>query len=186
MVMMSFVLTATASGASTRDQRSVAWSKATMMHYRQMTARANGAPSPTWPRLHCEGQCPRLIRSLRAQRRSAEHAWNQIRYGADRAAVKKIIRFWFSRGGRLVLADAMTVADCENDFVASNGPSPTGDWGAWQVNYIAHSRAFGNDDASFYRTVNDPWEATQVAWRWSDHGTNFSPTWTCATIKGIA
>lgn len=172
--------------ASTKSQKAASWQKTTMMHYKQMTARANGSPSPTWPHSHCVGQCHALIVQYSHSRKSAEKAWSKIRYGTDQTAVKKIIRYWFSPEGHYVLANAFTVASCENSFVASNGPSSTGDWGAWQINYSAHSRAFGSDDTSFFRVVNDPWAATMVAYRWSAHGTNFSPTWTCGTIHGIA
>lgn len=178
MVMVVAVWPAS-SIAKSKDQRVTVWQESTMMHYRTMTARANGWTSPRWPRSRCAVRCPHMIRELRAQRRSAEHAWNQIRYGTDPMAVRKIIRFWFSRGGHWVLASAMTVANCENGFVASNGPSPTGDWGAWQIHLAAHP------DVS-EAEADDPWFATMWSWRASNHGTDFSPTWTCATINGIA
>lgn len=182
ITMLMIASFSTSSQAKSIDQRAAMWQKATMMKYRQQVARANGSPSPAWPRTHCEVQCHHLIVRYSHERLDAERAWDAIRYGTTREAVRKIIRYWF----RSRTTTAFVVAGCENDFVADNGPSPTGDWGAWQINYAAHSRAFGPDDASFFRVVNDPWEATQVAYRWSDGGTNFSPTWTCATIHGIA
>lgn len=182
ITMLMIGISSTSSLAKSLDQRAATWQKATMMHYKQQVARANGSPSPTWPHSHCGVRCHQLIVRYSHERQHAEAAWNAIRHGTDRAAVRKIIRFWF----RSATPTAYAVASCENSFVANNGPSPTGDWGVWQINYSAHSRAFGPDDASFFRVVNDPWESTQVAYRWSDHGTNFSPTWVCATIHGIA
>lgn len=181
-------LIATNAGAHTEpvkrslDQRAATWQKTTYMKWQQGVARANGSPSPHWPTSRClTVRCPLTIARLSIQRVNAEKAWNEIRYGTNKESVRKIIRYWF-RGRTSV---AFQVASCENSFNASNGPSPTGDWGAWQINYSAHSRAFGNTDDSFFRVVLDPWEATQVAFRWSSGGTNFSPTWVCATIHGI-
>lgn len=185
VLVLSLLGTATATG-KTEYHRAAAWNKATMMHYRQMTARANGSPSPRWPTSHCKGECQHLLDQYASQRLHAEKAWDQIRFGTDRTAVKKIIRYWFSKQGKLVLSHAFTVAGCENNFVAANGPSPTGDWGAWQINYAAHGREFGDGSfTAFKQATEDPWSATQIAYRWSSHGTNFSPTWTCGTIHGI-
>lgn len=170
---------ASSSQARTRDQRAAGWNKAVTMKYRQQTARANGSAAPHWPSVRCIRQCAPLIAKLARQRLSAEREWNHIRYGTDTTAVKKIIRYWFSRGGQAVLVNAFTVADCENSFVAANGPSPTGDWGAWQIHLSAHP------DVS-QAQAEDPWYSTMWSWRASSRGTDFSPTWTCATIHGLA
>lgn len=72
------------------------------------------------------------------------------------------------------LITAIAVAGAESDFGANPGPSPTGDYGDWQINHQAHPQY----DTG--RLLSDPLYNAQAAYAVSGGGTNWNP-WTTYT-----
>ncbi len=120
-----------------------------------------------------QSQC-RLANSRVKALRLAENAhWNKLRL--QPAGVKWIIRRAFWKFGKHVVHDALHVASCESNFLPSafNGA----DTGVWQINWIHHVANY---------IMRSPELSTGWAYRaYIDGGYRFSPTWVCATIKGI-
>lgn len=67
------------------------------------------------------------------------------------------------------LITAVAVAGAESDFGRNPGPSPTGDYGRWQINHQAHPNA----DTS--RLLSDTLYNAQQAYAISAGGTNWQP-----------
>jgi murein DD-endopeptidase MepM/ murein hydrolase activator NlpD len=72
------------------------------------------------------------------------------------------------------LITAVAVAGAESGFGANPGPSPTGDYGDWQINHQAHPQY----DTT--RLLSDPLYNAQAAYAVSGGGANWSP-WTTYT-----
>lgn len=132
-------------------------------------------------KLHNRWASPRNLDGCRhmAERarslRLAEHAhWKRLRL--QPAGVKWIIRRTFIRAGHDSVLLAWKIVSCESNFNVNeyNGA----DLGIWQIELSAHPEIT-------WRIATSPELSTAWAWRASDHGRNFSPTWVCATYYGI-
>lgn len=122
---------------------------------------------------HSQHICSARVASAKSLRLAEVKAWNKLRL--QPSGVKWIIRRAFWRYGSNVVDDALHVASCESNFRpnAYNGA----DTGAWQINYVHHVPD---------HIMRSPELSTGWAVRaWLDGGKRFSPTWVCATIKGI-
>lgn len=116
--------------------------------------------------------CSELVASAKALALAEQAHWNKLRLRPE--GVKWIIRRQFQLAGREAVLRAWQVASCESNFRwnAYNGA----DSGVWQLNYVHNIPK---------HIMFSPELSTGWAWRASDHGRNFSPTWVCASHYGI-
>lgn len=143
-------------------------------HYNVTQSIQEKAPAPTkFLHPYSNRQCLVSKTRLSDLRRGEQLHWSRLRL--SRSGVKWIIRRQFQSQGREVVLKAWKVASCESGFrwYAYNGS----DSGVWQINFVHNV----SKEIMFSPELSTAW-----AWRASDHGRNFSPTWTCATINGIA
>lgn len=140
------------------------------------------------PVCHHTAHCRVVVLGQARSRVWAENAWHHVMFDASPVGFQRIIRYRFTvECGASTVPTALRVARAENEFVINRYPSPTSDYGGWQVNYPAHHGAFGNgSDKAFFAAVLPPWSSTGIAIRWSSCGSNWSPTWSAATNLGIA
>lgn len=126
-----------------------------------------------WNSPNSQLQCHGMVSRARSLRLAEQSRWSRLRL--QKAGVKWIIRKQFQRAGHDIVLHAWKVVSCESNF-RPNAKSSTGDLGTWQINQV-HNLS----DAQ--RT--SPEYSTGWAWRASEHGTNFSPTWVCASHYNI-
>lgn len=127
-----------------------------------------------WHHPTTQSGCKTAVFSAKRLRHLESAHWAHLRL--QRQGVKWIIRRQFRLAGREAVLRAWQVVSCESSFHPFE-KSSTGDVGVWQINQV--------HDLPDSFTEN-PELSTGWAWRASSHGTNFSPTWTCATLRGIA
>lgn len=133
------------------------------------------APKRThWHRPTTTSQCHSAMATAKHMRRLERTHWRHLRL--ERPGVKWIIRRQFSKAGHWAVLLAWKVVSCESSFNPTR-VSSTGDTGTWQINWVHHLPE---------RVMRSPELSTGWAWRASSHGTNFSPTWVCASRLGIA
>lgn len=116
--------------------------------------------------------CRTRLASAKKLRLAEVGAWHKLRL--QPSGVKWIIRHQFWKSGRDIVRNALRVASCESNFLpnAYNGA----DTGVWQINYVHHVPD---------HIMRSPELSTAWAWRASDGGRNFSPTWVCAILRDI-
>jgi hypothetical protein len=126
-----------------------------------------------WTHVASQHGCMVGIKRAKKLRLAEDSRWSKLRL--QRSGVRWIIRRQFHSAGMDVVRTAFKVVSCESSFHwnAYNGA----DSGIWQINYVHHLPKY---------IMFSPELSTGWAWRASDHGRNFSPTWVCATRLGIA
>lgn len=146
----------------------------TKAHINVQQSIRNRNPKPTqWSIAPSQHGCLGQLHKAKALRVAENARWNKLRL--QPSGVKWIIRRAFWRFGSNVVRDALHVASCESNFRpnAYNGA----DTGVWQINYVHHVPD---------HVMRSPELSTGWAYRaYLDGGRRFSPTWVCATIKGI-
>lgn len=133
----------------------------------------NPKPVRWLPGISSQRICANRLATSKVLRLAEVRAWNKLRLQPP--GVKWIIRRAFWRYGSSVVDDALHVVSCESNFRPSayNGA----DTGAWQINYIHHVPD---------HVMRSPELSTGWAVRaYLAGGRRFSPTWVCATNKGI-
>lgn len=173
-----------------RCRHDARWNHTVAVENAQRIAIAYGRSShlkPT-PACHTVGGCHIVVLGQVRSRVWAQNGWHRVMFDQSPLGFQRIIRYQFTtRCGASTVATAFRVAHGENEFVINASPSPTGDYGGWQINYSAHHDAFGDgSDKAFFYVALSAWRSTEIAVRWSSCGSNWSPTWSAATNQGIA
>lgn len=119
-------------------------------------------------------QCKHLVSTARRLRLAEQSRWTRLRLQPK--GIRWIIRRQFRSAGRNSVLSAWKVVSCESNYNYRewNGA----DLGIWQIELAAHPEVTREIALS-------PEQSTAWAWRASKHGTDFSPTWVCATYYGI-
>lgn len=128
-----------------------------------------------WTKPKTQTKCRDAKWQAKMLRIAEQKHWDKLYY--SKQGVKWIIRKRFRSQGRQVVLNAWQVVSCESGFyyLSWNGR----DAGPWQIELSAHHEVS-------WKMATDPQTSTDWAWRASSHGHNFSPTWVCAQLKGIA
>lgn len=130
--------------------------------------------STNWSNPRTQRQCRSAVESARGLRVKEQNHWSILRL--HKKGIKWIIRKQFASAGRRIVLAAWQVVSCESSFHPFE-VSSTDDTGTWQINWVHHEPL---------RVMDSPELSTAWAWRASDHGKHFSPTWRCAVIYHIA
>lgn len=158
-------------------KHSLAWQRwnYTKAHYDVIQSIRQGAPERNkWSHPTTQTQCRDARWQAKMLRIAETKHWSHLRL--QRQGVKWIIRRQFRHAGRGAVLRAWQVASCESNF-RPYVKSSTGDVGVWQINQV-------HDLPDSF--TESPELSTGWAWRASSHGSNFSPTWVCASHYHIS
>jgi hypothetical protein len=177
LVCLAFTGVAHAKTEMTTCKTHLSWQRwdYTKAHYNVTQSLTGKAPVATkWSKPLTVASCESALKNVRVLRSREHHHWAILRL--HRLGIRWIIRRQFSKAGDWAVAAAWKVASCESSYQPFR-VSSTSDTGVWQINWVHHVP---------YAVMTSPEASTAWAWRASDHGTNFSPTWVCASNLGIA
>ena len=135
---------------------------------------------------HTTSSCSLVLLREQRSRRWAVSSWAHVMHDESPAGFKRMIVYQYHPCGADATRRALLTTWYENHWVINDQPSPTDDYGGWQINYPAHHSAFGDgSDRAFFATVLDGWRATQTSVRWSHCGADFHSLWYGARNHGI-